>query len=153
MKTYLTMDEAADICGVSSVTIWSWIFHGKIKAIQKNSVWLTTKDWIDGYTHKTTSHKSQGGLGSSESRRLNLWKKYKLTIEDVELMIDNQGGGCAICGHSDRKSNTIFPCVDHCHDTGRVRGVLCQKCNAGIGLLGDDITTIERALEYLNRHK
>ena len=56
---------------------------------------------------------------------------------------------CAICGKPEvgRRLN-----IDHDHATGLVRGLLCRKCNAGIGLLGDNIEGLEAALEYLRRH-
>lgn len=60
-------------------------------------------------------------------------KNYGIGIEDYDRMLDSQGGKCAICG-ADRpgKAHKNFA-VDHCHATGRVRGLLCVRCNVGLG--------------------
>jgi len=76
--------------------------------------------------------------------------KYGLSVNDREFMLDLQNNRCAICRK--RFNANRVPCVDHCHRTGRVREFLCFKCNAGIGLLGDDVDVILRAFEYLHRH-
>lgn len=74
----------------------------------------------------------------------NLKRRYGMTIQDFKLQVDIQDGKCAIC---QKKKETL--CVDHCHDTGDFRGLLCSSCNAGIGLLGDNVSNIERAYIYL----
>lgn len=70
--------------------------------------------------------------------------KHGLTIEDYERLLAEQRGGCALCGSTDRL------CVDHDHETGRVRGILCFKCNTAIGMLGDSAAGLRRAFEYLD---
>jgi hypothetical protein len=79
-------------------------------------------------------------------RKHNLKKKYGITIEQYDQMFDDQGGVCAICKNTQTKKRLA---VDHCHDTGQVRGLLCDKCNRAIGLLGDTKERLEAALEYL----
>jgi hypothetical protein len=63
-----------------------------------------------------------------------------------------QNGKCAIC--SIHKSNTKYDtlCVDHCHQTGKVRQLLCTRCNSGIGHLQDSVTLLRRAVDYLSKH-
>jgi Recombination endonuclease VII len=56
---------------------------------------------------------------------------------------------CAICKKHESETGTL--CLDHCHDTGEIRGLLCRKCNAGIGLLGDNLETVRAATAYLSR--
>lgn len=70
--------------------------------------------------------------------------RYGLSYEDYEELLVKQDGKCAICNRI-RKLH-----VDHCHDTGRVRGLLCNNCNCGIGNLQDDPKIIKKALEYLS---
>jgi hypothetical protein len=72
-----------------------------------------------------------------------LRRKYGLNEKMLWKILIAQNGGCAICG------STHLLSVDHCHETGVVRGVLCRKCNAGIGQLGDDVDRVERATTYL----
>lgn len=75
---------------------------------------------------------------------IRLRNTYGLTPEKFAALVDNQKGLCAICGLRPRKL-----CVDHCHNTLKVRGLLCRKCNSGIGLLRDSPQLLKRALEYL----
>lgn len=74
-------------------------------------------------------------------------KKYGLSPEELAAMEQRQAGRCAICG---AEPETLY--VDHAHSTGRVRGLLCPVCNAGLGLFKDDPMLCEAAAEYLRRH-
>lgn len=74
------------------------------------------------------------------------YKKYDLTLEQVEQQGELQGWRCRICG------NDIFDrhFVDHDHQTGQFRGLLCPQCNFGLGHFRDSIYLLEKAIEYLN---
>lgn len=78
--------------------------------------------------------------------------RYGLTLEDVDAMFDAQGGRCAICGTEAPGDRYKKFHVDHCHTTGKVRGMLCGQCNRGIGALGDDPDRVQRAADYLKLH-
>jgi hypothetical protein len=79
-------------------------------------------------------------------RKKNLKRKYGITPEAYEAMLEAQGGSCWIC----RKPPERRPLdVDHNHESGEVRGLLCECCNKAIGLLQDDPALLERAKEYL----
>lgn len=71
-----------------------------------------------------------------------LKRTYGITIYQQAEMVNDQGGGCAVCGEA---PNT----VDHNHATGKVRGILCRKCNVGLGLFQDDPDLLEAAALYL----
>jgi DNA-directed RNA polymerase subunit RPC12/RpoP len=78
------------------------------------------------------------------------WIKTMYGIEDWMIIIKQQNYKCAICGNElDMAKNTH---IDHDHETGKVRGILCHCCNMGIGFFKDDITRIEKALIYLNNN-
>lgn len=77
-------------------------------------------------------------------RRWELVTKYGLTMEEYEQMCRERDHRCDICGKSSKS-----PCVDHDHDTGLVRGLLCRKCNRGLGLLGDNAAALARVVSYL----
>ena len=85
-------------------------------------------------------------------RKYDLKKSYNMTIEQYDEMLLKQNNCCGICKRhifeiiSTKKFNF---CVDHDHKTGRIRGLLCDKCNRGIGLLCDDIDILINAIEYL----
>lgn len=74
-------------------------------------------------------------------------RRYGLTPEAFDAMLGNQDRACAVC----RVEFTAEPIVDHDHETGRVRGLLCRPCNSGIGQLGDDPDRLRAALEYLEK--
>lgn len=80
---------------------------------------------------------------------------YGLTLDEYNSMLEDQDGVCAICNTVETaKSNAGYIknlAVDHCHKTGKVRGLLCQDCNIGIGKLKDDINLLKKAEEYLRR--
>ena len=84
-------------------------------------------------------------------RRANLKRYYGITLEDYERMLASQDGLCAICRRDDpkRKDKAFALSVDHCHETGLVRGLLCSSCNFGIGQFQHDTTLIASALDYL----
>ena len=82
-------------------------------------------------------------------KAMNLRKKYGLTPEQVDAMISAQGDKCAICGTSNRGLPHRFPAVDHCHKTKIVRGILCRKCNQGLGLFNDNPQLLRSAASYL----
>jgi len=81
-------------------------------------------------------------------RRIYVLKsKYGLTLQEWEMMVLTQRNSCALCQKEFKNRRSIN--VDHCHKTGKVRGLLCTPCNRGIGVLGDDEEGLERALKYV----
>jgi Autographiviridae endonuclease VII len=76
-------------------------------------------------------------------------RKYGLTLDDYQTMLAAQAGGCAICGAPPSEGQSLH--VDHDHDTGAVRGLLCFTCNAGIGMFDHDIDLLSAAVAYLHR--
>ena len=77
-------------------------------------------------------------------------RKYGLTMAEFEAMLASQGGVCAICGGPPNGPGKRYH-VDHCHDTKKVRGLLCGKCNTAIGLLNHDPARLRAAAKYLKR--
>ena len=86
----------------------------------------------------------------SNRRRHNLKAHYNMTPEDYDLMLSFQGGKCKICGETDPKTRSGRFNIDHCHETGHVRGLLCNPCNVGLGTFTDDISKLEAAIRYLS---
>ena len=81
------------------------------------------------------------------SIRSNLKFKYGMTLEDRDDLIKKQGGVCAIC--CELKDRMV---IDHCHSTGKIRGMLCNSCNRGLGYFGEDIQSLEEAITYIQVH-
>lgn len=91
------------------------------------------------------------------ARKYVLKRNYNLTLENYDNMLKEQNGVCAICGkketnRSNPKGKIDSLRVDHCHKTGRVRGLLCSECNFGISKFKDDIELIKKAIQYLKKH-
>jgi hypothetical protein len=81
-------------------------------------------------------------------RELHFAKAYGIDVDEYNQLLAKQNGCCAICGTTEPKDGRRFA-VDHCHDTGKIRGILCRPCNSAIGYLNDDYQTILRAAAYL----
>ena len=123
--------------------------------------WKTQKNWKRAYLHrrckpcnrkalKKSAHKSLKGIPRTKYNRLQwLLSKYGLTQEGYQKIWDDQNGLCAICKKPEGGTKITRFCVDHCHDTGIVRGLLCSACNMGIGGLRHDIEFLETATQYL----
>lgn len=90
-------------------------------------------------------------------RKRKLREKYGITPAQEAEMFAAQSGVCAICAcertKTDSRSGKLMDFdVDHCHTTGKVRGLLCSRCNRGIGLFQDDPAILRRAAAYLESH-
>jgi hypothetical protein len=87
--------------------------------------------------------------------RRMLARKYGLTPTAVEDMLTAQDGSCAICkttnplGEGNTSTANSSFCVDHCHTTGRIRGMLCNACNRGLGFFRDSKENLRNAIAYL----
>ncbi len=77
--------------------------------------------------------------------RWKLKNRYGLTAEEYEAILESQGGGCAICEKTPEEAGKRLS-VDHDHETGDVRGLLCQSCNLALGMIEDHL---DAALAYL----
>lgn len=89
--------------------------------------------------------------GSEWHRRKNLMRWYGLSINDYNKMVDACGGLCEICGMPEVNSRKCGLVVDHCHVTGKIRGLLCYRCNISLGSFNDDPELLMKAAAYLLR--
>lgn len=88
-----------------------------------------------------------------KTRKSHLRRKYGLTVENYTILLKEQDGKCAICDSKDAGRQGVKNlAVDHNHSTGKVRGLLCSRCNLGIGHLDDDPNRLEAAAAYLRKH-
>jgi hypothetical protein len=87
-----------------------------------------------------------------KNRRQNtsLKQKFGINRDQYEVMLNQQNGVCAICNEYEIVPNRSLS-VDHDHNTGKVRGLLCSNCNPGIGKFKEKIELLEKAVEYLKR--
>lgn len=82
-------------------------------------------------------------------RNLDLQKRFGISQLEYEQMFEAQDGVCAICKKFRLNKGKKYMAVDHCHKTGKVRGILCHFCNRAIGLFDDDQKLLTQAIEYL----
>ncbi len=112
------------------------------------------------YAENTAYHRARYAADPEHARALSTkWQKanptkvrdsrmrarYGIEFADFERMIAAQEGRCLVCDEAARLV------IDHNHETGAIRGLLCRNCNSGIGLLGDSVELLRRAIAYLNR--
>ncbi|MFA5884439.1 MAG: endonuclease VII domain-containing protein [Acidimicrobiia bacterium] len=93
--------------------------------------------------HNARGHESRQRLHGG-SRHYHLKRRYGIGATEVDALIVSQDGRCPICGRENPEH------VDHDHETGRVRGVLCFNCNGGLGQFSDDIDRLAAAISYLD---
>ena len=110
------------------------------------------KEYHDDNKIKVREYHKQYYIDNNDKMRNNaLLLKFNITLEEYDVMFENQKGCCKICDiHQDKLKIRLS--VDHCHVTNKVRGLLCSNCNKGIGLLGDNVINLRKAIEYLNQN-
>lgn len=86
------------------------------------------------------------------SRNSMLRHRYGIGIDEYEAMLERQSGECAICGRADSGIEGKTLHVDHCHETGKVRGILCHPCNNGLGRFDDNKELLLKAVKYLEEN-
>jgi len=88
--------------------------------------------------------------GKLSRKRYRLQVEYGITLEAYQALVDVQRGLCAICGKPELTKNKQLA-VDHCHTSGRIRGLLCFHCNTAIGLFNDSPEQLQAAIDYLRK--
>lgn len=82
----------------------------------------------------------------------HLKRTFGITLDDYNVILFKQNGCCAICDtHHTEFSKALY--VDHCHTTGKIRGLLCNSCNLVLGKVKDDTKILKQAVIYLNHYK
>ncbi len=102
---------------------------------------------VNAYTKKR--YQTLPKKTKAEARAAWLWFNYRLTQGKFDAMMEAQGGVCAICLIAPQHGK--FLCVDHHHSSGKVRGLLCERCNTGLGMFRDSTLAFRRASQYLDR--
>ena len=116
----------------------NWLWHETIKAPDAAS---RQREWRNRNPEKAKSH--------------DLKKMYGIRLEQYEALAQQQNHVCAICQQPekslDKDGGPRKMPVDHCHETGKVRGLLCTPCNRALGMFRDDANLLKRAIEYLHK--
>ena len=100
---------------------------------------------------RTAWRKANPEKETEHSRRYQLKRNYGMTLEQWDEMFEAQGGCCAVCGTDEPGGKGTFH-VDHCHDSGEVRALLCNGCNVALGMMDDDPERIRALADYAEAH-
>lgn len=122
-----------------------YVYCSQCRSIANRISKIRNKDTYEKYKEKSRL----------KEREKSLIKKYGINLEQYQMIHDSQKGLCKICGNTE---TSLQPngkdikdlCVDHCHKTNKVRGLLCHNCNAGIGHFNDDVKKLQSAIIYLS---
>jgi len=119
---------------------------GKRKAVSQFNKRTSSKDGLQSSCRQCNSLQfKEWSKDTDKKRKRWLKSKYGISTDDYHKMFKSQKEKCKICGIK----TTEFLHVDHCHTTGKVRGLLCPMCNKGLGLFKDDKRSLRRAIKYL----
>lgn len=108
-----------------------------------------SQQWRAGNKERHRAYTKAWNGRNPERVRARQLRKYGITQVEYDAMLVAQGGLCQICRTDTPSSRRKWFDVDHCHSTGRVRGLLCEICNRVVGLMKDDPERLERAAQYL----
>lgn len=108
----------------------------------------------DGLRSRCKECRREYDQQNSEQRlKVYLWNEYGMTLVEYELMLKSQDGVCAICEQPETKRHQSGKIkrlsVDHDHKTSKIRGLLCDICNRGLGQFKDDPELLRKAADYL----
>lgn len=124
-----------------------WRAKNPEKAKANNQEW---------YKNNKERHAAKGKLWKEANpekikkhmRKHDLKRHYGVTPEQYEQMYSAQGGLCLICGGASKPGTCL--CIDHDHNSGKVRGLLCSECNTMLGKAKDSVVLLHRAIRYLS---
>jgi hypothetical protein len=119
-----------------------WYQANRAKAIAHVVKWQ--QDNRERYNASQRAYKRKN---ADKERESHLRRKFGLTQAEYEERLAEQDGGCAVCGDRPRKTSLH---VDHDHDTGEIRGLLCMRCNNALGLFREQTQLLENALRYVD---
>lgn len=115
---------------------------------------------LDGENNKDRKERQRKELikANPNLRRIANYKhQFNLTLDRYNELLKQQNEVCAICKRKEtakhKSGKIIYLAVDHCHKTNKIRGLLCTKCNIGIGSARDDVTILEAMIDYLKKHQ
>jgi hypothetical protein len=131
----------------------------KCKAIKETKFFYRDKQkkegigsWCKSCLNKNAVEYRKNGFNIEQVRFNQTKFSTGITREQYELLLKNQNNKCAICKTEYGTTNKKFS-VDHCHDSNLVRGLLCSRCNLGLGYFKDDINLLEKAIYYINNNQ
>ena len=109
------------------------------------------KEWAQDNPEKIkAAWKKHRKQNPEYNKEYKLRTRFGMSLDDFNNILSRQNYSCAICKSKTPKRKNSGWIVDHCHTTGKVRGILCHPCNVAIGFLEDSVEILDNAKEYLN---
>lgn len=162
-KNFIAKRETAKWCSVNCSGMAAY-YRNKEKCLEYRQKWKTENRevYLKQQRHKAKEQYAKnpeaGRKATAKWRRKNPEKNkkisassklkvsYGITLKDYETLEKSQNGVCKICQKPEKGKRLA---VDHCHETGKIRGLLCQKCNRALGMFHDDPQLLKKAIKYL----
>ncbi len=126
--------------------------------LENNKYYFNGKPCVHGHVTKRVTrtgycYECQSTRVREQGRDYSLRSKYKITLEEYDKLLEKQNGVCALCKKEENAVEKYYKgikrlAVDHCHDTNKIRGLLCSSCNIGIGNLKHDPELLRKAASY-----
>lgn len=139
----------------------SLVYHTQADLTEKRKCVKCNKEKViklDFYKRSTNYGGGRGYEKTCKECRLSHCKKtfrearFGITLDQYLEMVEEVNKKCEICGKEHEEENYKVLVVDHDHDTGNIRGLLCHNCNKALGLLKDNIENLKKAATYLEEH-
>lgn len=107
--------------------------------------------YANNYDRKKASCDKYRKAHPDQAKQIKLKRHYGMTLEQYRQMSLIQFGVCKICGNKCKTGRDLS--VDHCHKTGKIRGLLCHNCNSMLGSANDKVEVLERGIRYLKENE
>lgn len=137
------------------------------KQRNKDKVAVKQKEWREKNQEKRKEAKAAWDKANQEAKKKHnktfktknplyfidkhLRNTYGITLDEYNALLTVQNNKCAGCGTDSEKAQRNKLYVDHCHSTGKIRGLLCQQCNTALGMVKDNINTLSSLISYLKQ--
>lgn len=116
---------------------------------------LDTKEWrVKNRSEYNNYVAAWRAKNPDRQHKTEIKRRYQLSIEEYNAQLAAQNCKCCICGKQHDptlKRGRLY--VDHCHSTGKIRGLLCSACNSALGYMNDDIEILKTAIAYIEFYK
>lgn len=140
----------------------------KWKRENREKVRATARKWDEENKEKKKRSKAEWDAKNPEARQRHMEKlkrerpeyfkekhlqyQYGMSADQYASMVIDQNNSCATCGKPAEETHRKRLFVDHCHKTGKIRGLLCQQCNTALGMVDDDVQRLSSLISYLIEH-
>jgi len=121
-------------CGSNAARSW--------KALNRKQYKKQQQKWAKNNKEKVNN------IANNYYQKKLKFQQYGITKDQYDSLLKSQSNGCKICGNNNENNRALA--IDHCHKTGKIRGLLCGNCNRGLGQFKDNKELLSKAIKYLS---